>query len=227
MIDVYCHTCKVTGKSYVGQSCHGMEHRWKGHCQSAGKCDLLFAKAIHKHGPEAFTHELLAQCHDQEDADNLEDFFIQELKTLVPRGYNLKGGGANGRPSEETRQKISAARKGQKHSEEHRRNIGVAGKGRKHSEETKAKMSASNKGQKRSEETRRNLSAVAKLRPPRSEEVRRKISDSLKGRKLSEEVRRKMSAARKGRKPSEETKLKMRAAAKLRAAKKREKHGAL
>jgi len=210
MIEIYCHTNRITGKSYVGQSCHGMEHRWKGHVKSAGKCDLLFANAIRKHGPESFEHRLLMQCETQEDADDMEDFFIQELKTLVPRGYNLKGGGAHGRPSEETRQKISAARKGQKHSEEHRRKIGAAGKGRKHSEETKAKMSASNKGQKRSEETRRNLSAIAKLRPPRSEEARRK-----------------MSAARKGRKPSEETKLKMRAAAKLRAAKKREKHGAL
>ena len=149
MIEIYCHTCKVTGKRYVGQSCHGMEHRWKVHVKSAGKCNTYFASAIHKHGPESFEHRLLMQCETQDEANDMEDFFIQELKTLVPRGYNLKGGGgASGRHSEETRQKISAARKGQKRSEE-----------------TKAKMSASAKKRPpHSEEHCRKISAAAILR---------------------------------------------------------------
>ncbi len=221
MIEIYCHTNRITGKSYVGQSCNGMEHRWKGHVKSAGKCDLLFANAIRKHGPDAFDHALLEQHESQEDADEAEDFFIQYLGTMAPNGYNLRGGGSHGRPSEEMRQKISAARKGRKLSEEHRRNMSAAQKGRKFSAEHRRNISEAHKGQKHSEESRRKISAAAKGRKL-SEESRRKISSARKGQKHSEEHRRNLSAAQKGRKFSEEHRRKISAAAKLREAKKRQ-----
>jgi hypothetical protein len=46
--------------------------------------------------------------------------------------YNLKGGGANGRPTEEARKKQSLAQMGRKHSEETKRNISLAKMGKKH-----------------------------------------------------------------------------------------------
>jgi hypothetical protein len=113
--------------SYTGQTCNGMMKRWKGHVSSAGKLELYFANAIKKYGHMAFDHSLLAQCYDQEDADNLEDFFIENLQTLSPNGYNLRRGGATGRPSQETRQKISEARNKQPPpSEETRRKASKA-----------------------------------------------------------------------------------------------------
>ncbi len=189
MIDIYVHTCRVTGKRYVGQSCSGMEYRWKGHCGDAGKRNLAFANAIRKHGPESFEHRLLMQCETQDEADDMEDFFIQELKTMAPNGYNLRGGGKNGyRHSEETRRKMSAARKGRKLSEEHRRNLSAARKGqkgqkgRKLSEEHRRNISDSLKGRKLppfSAEHRQNMSAAAKLRAAKKRQSRNSRSNIL------------------------------------------------
>ena len=114
--------------------------------------------------------------------------------------------------SEETRRKISEAKKGRTFSEEHRRNISESHKGKKRapfSEETRRKMSEANKGEKNpmygkhiSEETRRKISE-AKKGHTLSEETRRKMSESHKGKKrapFSEETRRKMSEAHKRKK---------------------------
>ena len=67
--------------------------------------------------------------------------------------------------SEETRRKISEAKKGRTFSEEHRRKISEAIKGKHLSAEHRRKISESNKGKKRapfSEETRRKMSEAHK-----------------------------------------------------------------
>ena len=132
--------------------------------------------------------------------------------------------GKKGKPhSEESKAKISAANKGKKGkplSEEHKAKISAANKGKPLSEETKAKLSASLKGREFSEETRAKLSAARKGKPL-SEETKAKLSASLKdnipwnkGRKLSEEHKAKLSASLKGREFSEETRAKLSAARK-------------
>jgi len=97
--------------------------------------------------------------------------------------------------SEETKQKMSEARKGEKHpmygkhlSEETKRKISEAHKGKIISDETKAKMSASlkgrtswNKGKHLSEETRRKISENQKGKHILTEEQRNKISERTKG----------------------------------------------
>lgn len=62
--------------------------------------------------------------------------------------------------SEETRRKISLARRGfgRKQSEETKRKIGLAHKGMKHTEESKIKCGLANKGKIISESTRKKLS---------------------------------------------------------------------
>jgi hypothetical protein len=121
--------------------------------------------------------------------------------------------------SEETRQRISEAKKGEKHhmfgknlSEETKQKISESIKGEKHhmfgknlSEETRQRISEAQKGEKNS--------MFGKIH---SEETKQKISESIKGKTLSEETRKKMSEARKGEKNhmfgkthSEETKQKI------------------
>ena len=96
--------------------------------------------------------------------------------------------------SEETKRKLSIAKKGNTYS-----------KGKKHSEETRRKISLNNaqywKGKKRSEETKRKISLAGKGHKL-SEETRRKIglakkgNTNSKGKKHSEETKRKMSLKR-------------------------------
>jgi hypothetical protein len=128
--------------------------------------------------------------------------------------------------SEETKRKISQARKGKFFpSPETRRKISEAGKGRKHSETTKNKIKLAVTKSKAlakpivvSEETRKKIS-MAGMGRVASIETRKKISQSNKGKRVSPETRKKISEAHKGKpspqkgikgKPrSEEKKLKM------------------
>lgn len=115
----------------------------------------------------------------------------------------------------ETKAKLSAAKKGKTFSDEVRQKMGEAQKGRKHSEETKAKIVSHHIGAKRSEEARARMSAARKNKKPISEETREKLRIASLGRKHTDEERAKIGAAHKGKpKPghtmSEETKAKLR-----------------
>ena len=88
--------------------------------------------------------------------------------------------------SQETRAKMSAARKGMKLSAQHRANISAGCKGLKRSAEARANISAGHKGKPRPELRGRKL----------SREHIAKISAFHKGRKLPEATRAKMRAAR-------------------------------
>jgi group I intron endonuclease len=173
MIIIYCHTNRITGKSYVGQTVDTMEKRWGAHCRAARhKSSLVFARSIHKHGENVWDHTILEQHEIQKDANEAEGFFIAYLQTLVPNGYNLKsGGGACGKHSKETCEKISLSLRGNKrscgkrhpHSDDWRRKISESNKGRHNpTDETRKKMSDSHKGQKPSLETRKKRSESLK-----------------------------------------------------------------
>lgn len=124
-------------------------------------------------------------------------------------------------PTEETRRKISEAKKdcipwnkgiaGAYRSEETKRKISNGRKGIIFSEETKEKMSNSQKGKVLSKEHKRKIGDGNKNKII-SEEIKQKISKSLKGHYISEETKKKMSESAKGkRKPprSEEHKRKL------------------
>lgn len=81
--------------------------------------------AIQKYGVENFHYEqILAECDSQEQADLVEDEFIEKYDARNPDvGYNLKSGGSHGKHSEETKQKIAAALIGREVSQETRDKI--------------------------------------------------------------------------------------------------------
>lgn len=106
MFIVYKHTCSLNSKSYVGITPKSavinasaeelMEKRWNGHCYSAFNrgSDLVFHKAIRKHGVENFTHEILQICDSLESVLEAEIFWIETLKcTIDDHGYNMTRGG--------------------------------------------------------------------------------------------------------------------------------------
>ena len=192
-------------KLYIGQTWYDIEKRFKQHCMTRNGC-LKLRNSIQAHGKENFTTELLweGEC-TQAELDKKEVEFISSLKSLHPLGYNLTEGGMGGRPSDETRAKMSKAGKGRVATEATRAKMSAALKGRGVTKETRAKLSASlkteearaktraaKKGNVVSEETREKH-RVAATNP--SLETRAKLSAAAKARTISEETRRKMNDA--------------------------------
>ena len=190
---IYLIRNKINGKCYVGQTqeekgfdgrynCLGEEiekvynyHKSKKEHNRGYNKHLL--RSIEKYGFEAFEiNKYLDYAFSLEELNIKEKVYIQ-LYDSFENGYNetLGGEGVEGfSHSEETRQKISEAKKGE--------NIGKNNPfyGGHHSEEAKQKISEARKG--------KHL----------SEEHKQKISEVKKGKHLSEETRQKMSKVRKG-----------------------------
>ena len=211
---VYKITNTVNQKSYIGISIREPEKdRIKDHLSGNG--NRIIARSVKKYGKNVFTYEILEANVFDEFLPDLEVAYIANYNTIAPHGYNLTSGGDNHKKlSEETRKKISEARKGKTFSVETRKKISEANKGKKHTAKTRQKMSETRKGQPCTDETRQKISQakkgstrttehLRKLSEKRkgstlSAQTRRKISNTLKGSTLSEETRKKISEARKG-----------------------------
>lgn len=104
---IYCHTNRRTRKKYVGQTCTTMMHRWAGHVHTAlrgGRSYCrYFHRAIRKHGPDAFEHEVLQIVRTRKAANAAERAWIKRLNCRAPHGYNIEIGGGAGARSLETR----------------------------------------------------------------------------------------------------------------------------
>lgn len=138
------------GKCYIGQS-FDLDRRLSNYANRVVKGQRHLYYAVKKYGWDNFKVEILWRTKHPERyrnlnvlLDTLEIAWIKKFDS-VASGYNLEHGGSNGRPSEETKQKISAARRGKALSEE-----------------TKQKISAANRGKTLSEEHRRKLSKKVK-----------------------------------------------------------------
>ncbi|AGE49239.1 GIY-YIG catalytic domain-containing endonuclease [Acanthocystis turfacea Chlorella virus Br0604L] len=99
------------GKAYIGQTTEKiLEDRLKKHRLLVSNCRALI-NAIKKYSWEKFQIDSY-ECPDDE-LNKHEEMLIETLGTLSPGGYNLKKGGDNNSPSDETRAKISTKLKGQ------------------------------------------------------------------------------------------------------------------
>lgn len=126
---VYCHTCKNTGKKYIGITSQKPERRWAN--GNGYRNNEYFFRAILKYGWHNFQHEILYTNLHKAEAEKLEISLIAEYETTNPlKGYNIERGG-NGT---------------EKFTDEIKKKISEALQGRVCSEETKAKISASQKG---------------------------------------------------------------------------------
>lgn len=109
---IYCATCSVTGKKYVGQTIQSFKHRITQHKKDANRFNGHFQRAINKHGWDSFTWEILEEGIETiEQLNRLERYWIYTLDTFK-NGYNGTNGGMNGLKSAETREKMSKAKQG-------------------------------------------------------------------------------------------------------------------
>lgn len=185
---IYKITNLLNGKMYIGQ--HTTSNIDDGYMGSG----LLIERAIKKYGKQNFSKEWLMFCEDEEELNYMERVYVDQ--TWIDRSdtYNLNLGGNQQHISEQTRKKMSEARKGKSPankgiplSEESRRKISEACKGKPHSKEHNQKISESCKGKLRSAEAKQNISKACRGKKheacrgrPFSDEHRLKLSESCK-----------------------------------------------
>ena len=176
---IYRWTHIESGMSYIGKTTD-FNQRIRDHASGNGNSPHL-CHAIKKYGVDVFEVDILCEVPD-ELLVALEICYIKVLGTLHPRGYNLTEGGEGGKPSDETRRKISEAHTGKKRPP--------------FSQQWRDRMSESRKGKTQSLETiQKRVEANKEYR--HSLETRRRISESHIGKKASPESLRKKSEAMK------------------------------
>ena len=178
---IYLRTNKINGKKYVGQTIDIDKRQREWNCFLHHYAGKAIYNARKKYGADSFDFEILIECQDDE-MNKWEMYYIEKLNTKVPYGYNMTDGGEgmNGCSiSDETRTKMSEAKKGKTPWNKGKKNI--------YSEETKKKMGIKNKGKKLSEDTKKKISKVLKGRKL-SEEWKKRISESSINNKFSKPV---------------------------------------
>lgn len=112
---LYRHVNKIDNHIYVG-ICHGDPHmRWGRNGKKYVGCPHFWS-AIQKYGWDSFDHEVMLVGLTRQEAMAKEIEFIAYYKSNDrEHGYNIDSGGlCCGRISEESRQKMSAAKKGKR-----------------------------------------------------------------------------------------------------------------
>ncbi len=109
---IYCHTNRVNGKRYVGQTVYSMEKRWGDHvalAKSGNRHHQALDNAIRKYGADVFDHQILEVVSTQESADSIESRWIEQLNCRSPNGYNLQSGGGRHSHHDDSKKLISQA----------------------------------------------------------------------------------------------------------------------
>lgn len=175
---VYKHT-SPDGKVYIGVTSDKLQHRWRG--GHGYESNPHFARAIRKHGWDAFRHEVIAEGLTPQEAEQMEIALIAQYDSTNPaKGYNRDTGGR--RRSPETMAKVSATLTGVKWTDERRAKASRDRKGRKLTEECKRNISVSHKHNPRVQE---HILALNRARAgtPKTEQHRQRISESQPSRR--------------------------------------------
>ena len=111
---IYKVTNKINGKIYVGQTVGDLNRRRSAHLSSVktDKYDIYFYKAIKKYGKENFDWVILEKCNTIKELNEKEEYWIKELNTTAPDGYNLKSGGNNSTHHKESIKKMKKVKEG-------------------------------------------------------------------------------------------------------------------
>lgn len=186
---IYMIQNKVNGKIYIGQAVD-IKKRWKDH-----KCELRgnyhdnghLQRAWNKYREDNFEFSVMCECNENQ-LNTMEEYYIFELMSYDRRvGYNKTYGGGSGRPTKESRKKMSEAQKGRTISEETKKKLSKASKIAMSRPEVRKKKSEAVKGEKNPNYGKHH-----------SEEAKRKMSEAAQGKHHTEETKRKISEANKG-----------------------------
>jgi len=219
---IYIATNAVNGKQYVGQT-RDFSRRVKWHLNSSR--NTHFGHAIKKYGKAAFEFQQFQ--YPVEELNKWEQYWIKELNTVSPNGYNLTSGGDHCEMSNIARQKIKKnnakywlgkkmpatfseklrnANLGKKLSSEHREKLKGRipwNKGKETPKDVRIKQSISASKRRASAETRDRMSkAFSGERNPffgrrHTPETIEKLRKISTGRRHSEEAKKKCSIAAK------------------------------
>lgn len=139
---IYKITNNINGKIYVGQHKLKKNERHRDYMGSG----LAIKEAYKQYGRQNFTKEIIEYIEDDEKHEYVSEreiYWIKELNSKYPNGYNISDGGEGG-CTKESANKGAITRK----------NNGYI----HHSEETKRKISESHKGKTFSKEHKQHLS---------------------------------------------------------------------
>ncbi len=196
---IYCIKNLIDGKKYIGYS-SDIKTRWRKHVSSLNlgtHVNNYLQNSWNLYGKNNFSFFILEECN-KDILSEREIYYINELNTFLPNGYNLTLGGEGGIHCEETKIKISKANKGKVVSKETRKKLAEIQTGKTYGDDTKAKLSKINSGE-----------GNGFYGKTHSKESRDKISKAHKGKTISKEHRDKISKAQKGKTVSEETRHKL------------------
>ena len=198
---IYAIENKVNGKIYVGQTTKSFNERYGGDIEKNTHNKHL-QNSIKKYGIENFTiDKCICECDTKESLDEAEKFYIDFFDSANPEhGYNKTLGGEGGTPNEETRKKISKAKKG-KYCGEKNSMYGKNAYANKTKEEMKI---IKEKISQKSKETWQNPEYREK-----QSESRRGKNNGMYNKHHTEKAKQKMSQAKKGKKLSPEAKQKI------------------
>lgn len=133
----------INEKLYIGKTKGSLANRQRGHIRSALMKDskTVFHNAIRKYGQNNFEfsilEELASDCSD-DLLNEKERFWIVQMNSKIPSGYNMTDGGDGNDGSIKPNLGIPM-------SDEQKEKLRKANLGNKHSKETKIKMSISQK----------------------------------------------------------------------------------
>lgn len=111
---IYKLTNTVNNKIYIGGTSDTLDFRFHRHVlKSIGGSDYPLHKAIREFGEEAFTRNIIEECHSLEQMNQREAYWIASLSSTNPDiGYNVKPGGGIRLQSIESKIKIGNAHRG-------------------------------------------------------------------------------------------------------------------
>ena len=90
---VYLRTNKVNGKQYVGQTNNFKRREYDWYNINWGYAGHLINNARKKYGVENWDTVILKECSTVDETNYWETFYIKQLNTKYPSGYNLTDGG--------------------------------------------------------------------------------------------------------------------------------------
>jgi len=84
---------KVNGKVYIGQTGKFSQRKAQHIYDAFGKkCNFVFHKALRKYGIEQFEWSII-WTGEKSLIDEMEMYFINSYKSIIPNGYNMLSGG--------------------------------------------------------------------------------------------------------------------------------------
>lgn len=192
---IYLLTNKINGKVYVGQSTD-IEGRFKKYWgYGPDKNQTKLRRAFEKYGADAFTREILEVCELDVDVLNKAEVRWGLQLRAIRDGYNCQlGGRGNLIMGDDTRQKISEARRADSANTDRLVAMNKSRIGQMCSEEHRRKISDASKKRWSDPEYRQRVADSVKI--GWDQDARRRAAESQKGRKHTEETRRKMSESR-------------------------------